>query len=221
MRRLIAFALCVSCSVAGAATVDQGELIDPPLNPQTRVQFSLNSVFDRLQTFTVGLDGQFVGLRLQIGSVFGDASLDVSIVEMTGVSTFGATLGTATLQTTDVPRPFSPIAPRTIELEFDPFAVQVGDSLGILLDGVNSGFYEFSFPLSIGDATINYAGGALFFSRRQSAFAFASGGYDLPFETLVDTGDSLEVIPVPPAAPALLAGLGALALLRRRSRPAA
>ncbi len=218
MKNWVACALCASWSVAGAATVDQGELIDVPTGAGDSAGFGINSEFDRLQTFTVGLDGQFVGLRLQLAGAFGDATLPVSIVEITGRSTVGATLGTADLQTSDVSDAATSRMPQTIELAFASFAVQSGDSLGILLDGPNVGDYRFSFALQAGGVFASYDGGELFFSRGQSAYDIAVG--DLPFETLVDVGDDPEVIPLPPAAPALLAGLGALALLRRRQRSA-
>lgn len=138
--------------------------------------------------------------------------MNVSIVEITGVNTIGATLGSTSVDATDVGAG-TLLAPTTLELLFGGFAVTSGDSLGIFFtpDVPNpDGAYD--LIRSIDGVENVYAGGGLtFFSDGNVQGPFAE---DIAFQTLVTPA----AIPLPPAAPLLLGAVFGLGLMRRSRR---
>ncbi|MEM1186159.1 MAG: GC-type dockerin domain-anchored protein [Planctomycetota bacterium] len=194
---------CVSTAAVSAHAVpivDQGTLFTDTATGGSAIVLPFGGDFlfpdetDALQTFTVGVDGMFTGVRLQMSAeLIANFNLEVSVVEVIGDSTIGTQRASATITPAQVPTSqFT--NPTTVELGFDRFAVISGERLGILIemDGPAITGYDIPLLLRVGDATefsgIEYAGGNAFDSSNGGPFRPISvmGINDIPFQTLVE-----------------------------------
>lgn len=165
-----------------------------------------------LQTFTVGLDGTFAGVEVQLAAASVRGPNFDLIVE---IVTLDATLQPETVLGSDRTTPADVTATsagrsQLVSFDIGGFEVSAGDMLGLLLrpDGGSRGSYV--SPFWVAGVTPNYADGALLSSINGGAFSSSSD--DIGFRTLVTTP-----VPLPASAWLLLAGLGGIGLLRRHA----
>lgn len=213
MKRFLiaAAALGLAALPVEAATVDQSYLPTGATSALT-----IDSVTAaRGQSFTVGLDGLLTGVRVNISNTgVSEEDLTVGIFNVTGGDITGSALRSKTLS---LELGSTSLFDYTLTeaLFSSSLAVSSGDTLAIVLDGVNAPQNQGFFWASGGD-TAGYAGGQPFSG---SPLASATFG-DFQFETLVDTTSTTTPIPLPAGLPLLLSALGIGALLKRRRRPA-
>ena len=214
MKSLLVTAAVLGLAAAAATAapvVDQSNL---PSGPGSFGGID-NSVPIRAQSFTVGLDGFLTGVRLNLSDKGNfdnslDAELTVGIFDVVADSidiaggakaseTVGRVLGSGSFDDTEL-----------LEVTFGASVpVSVGDTLAIVLSGVDAGQNDGFWWKQSG----SYDGGVAFRTFHGNLEPFASTDYH--FETLVDSAP-VDPIPVPASLPLLLAGLGAVGLLRRR-----
>lgn len=213
---------CAGSVIAGpiaghaAATVDQSYL---PSGAAGALTIDSNTT-GRGQGFTVGMDGFLTGVRVNVSDKgnFGNtpnATLDVGIFDVTGGAITGGALRSKTVGRDFGSNSFSDF--KLAEVIFDTsLAVSVGDTLAIVLSGVNAGQNDGFFWASGGDAA-GYGGGQPFSEIGGSLVQ--AGSSDYQFQTLVNpTVVNPPNIPVPGSLPLLLEGLGSLGLLRLSAR---
>lgn len=218
---LSATALLLAAASAQAATVDQSYL---PTGPSSALTIDGNTT-SRAQTFTVGQGGALTGVRLSLSDKGNfdnalSATLTIGIFDVSGGSIDIA--GGAFLSQT-IGRVLGSTSFNDFKLFETSFAsslpVAVGDTLAIVLSGVNAGQNDGFYWEAGGDAA-GYANGTRWQTfTAGGALTEVPSGSDHQFATLVDTSPVAPppgVIPLPASLPLLLAGLGAFGLLRRR-----
>ena len=215
MKRLLVTTVALGLAAAAATAapvVDQSNL------PPGSGSFGGidNSVPIRAQSFTVGLDGFLTGVRLGLSDKGNfdnslDAELTVGIFDVAGgaVDIAGGAKASETVGRVLDSTSFDEA--KLLEVTFGASVpVSVGDTLAIVLSGVNAGQNDGFFWERGG----LYDGGVPFEETANGGLS-QSGVTDYHFETLVDSAP-VDPIPVPASLPLLLAGLGAVGLLRRR-----
>ena len=217
MKRLLvtatAFGLAAAAATA-APVVDQSYL---PSGPTSAATIDGN-ITSRAQSFTVGLDGFLTGVRLTLSDKGNfdqalTAELTVGIFDVAGgaVDIAGGAKASESVGRILGSSSFNDF--RLLDVTFgSSVPVSVGDTLAIVLSGVAAGQNDGFFWAQGGGA--GYAGGSAFQVFTPGG-ALLESGSDYQFETLVDTSP-VSAIPVPASLPLLLAGIGAVGLLRRR-----
>lgn len=178
-------------SVSAPAAADEGERVDQASAPADpgRGYKSLGGAHDQklAQTFTVGLAGSLVALRLPLSACEGgDLYVDIHALDARGAPT-GAALQSARIAPAKIPVADSGL----VEIRFDsPRDVEVGDRLGFALR-VDSAARGARCLLANGPVGESYAGGAFFYDLRPNPPGWAAAslvpgeGHDLSFETIV------------------------------------
>ncbi len=225
MKRLVFAAAALVLAVSsGHATsvVDQSYL---PSGATSALTVD-NNVTSRAQTFTVGLDGFLTGVRVNISDKgnFGNSPNKTLTIGVFGFDGTGIDIANGPLLTRTSAANVGSTSLfdyKLFETIFDTaLQVAVGDTFALVLSGVAAGQNDGYFWAAGGDAA-GYAGGAPW--RTNNGVLTQIGVSDHQFQTLVDTTlvggpGGVAPIPIPATLPLLLAGLGAIGLVRRRQR---
>jgi hypothetical protein len=215
MARVAAFLLLVA--VAGNLAfadpvLDQS--FTPSLPTDRVANVGQSNLVDWGQTFTVGLTGTLTSFEIAVRTAAAGATnpLLVDLRTTTGGVPTTPDAGANVLFSTTVS---SGIGTTFTTLTFAPgLSVVAGDVLAIVLrsnDPAIPGVYEWP-----GTAAGGYAGGAAHLRLGSGAWGTSTSIGDLWFRTFVDPGTTTPV-PEPALAALLAAGLGLVALRRRRT----
>ncbi|GAB4522532.1 MAG: hypothetical protein Kow00133_10130 [Amphiplicatus sp.] len=187
IRRSVAFAALLAAFASPARAEPVVDQSQPAVDPAAGFLGVGGDAEQQLaQTFTVGLTGNLVGLRLPIAAC-GGGDLVIDIVELDSAGRPGASVrASASFSPADVPS----TPPGTfIDFLFDPpLAVATGQRLAFTLR-----MSPETANCSLADAPAgdSYAGGDAYFDARPNPPGWAlrretDASFDLPFETLMD-----------------------------------
>lgn len=219
---VLVLGLGLGLGIAIGPTRANAEVDQEFTGPGTTAAVQMDAVFDRAQTFTVGIGGTLASIEATLASggstLPGDALLiDVRPTDVAGapVEDDGAALGVVTVLGSELTNTLDDENPFALDFSSFDIAVQPGDVLAIVArsDVPFGTARAFSWNGRIVEG-VGYAGGSAWI--RSNTWALQDGGGGAPVDLVFRT----HVIAPEPAATAtaLAASLALFAARRRRRR---